>query len=441
MTNETSGGEGQAMKPVRLGRLAVLGAAVALAVPAVAQANEVTKWNEIAVNTINAQPPLTSAPSAGAVFVAMVQGAVYGAVNAVDRHGRPYLVDRSYPKASADAAAATAAFRVLDSLFSATHHATLQAAYGASLLAIPDGASKEQGIEVGAMAADAMLVEGHDGRTVIGCTFGSGLAGVWQPLAGPTGAPLCDPTPWVGNAKPFVLKSPSQFRTAGPYPLGSAEYAADFNEVKSLGKIDSATRTDDQTHAAAYWQTNPAVNYNAIARRFVDQFSLDVTDSARLFAMLDLSAADAIINTWNDKYHWNFWRPITAIRRADPTWTPLFDPSLPVAIGGIGPALITPPYPDHVSGATAYASASMHALASFFGTDELTFYATSSRFPIDPTQPRERRYFNRFSDLTNEILNARIWAGIHFRNADVQAANLGREVERYIYTQYFAFVH
>jgi hypothetical protein len=428
------------MKSARLGRLAVFGAAVALAVPAVAQANEVTKWNEIAVNTINAQPPVTSAPPAGAVLLAMVQGAVYGAVNAVDRHGRPYLVDRSYPKASVDAAAATAAFRVLDSLFSATNHAALQAAYDASLLAIPDGASKEQGKEVGGLAADAMLAEGHDSRTAIGCTFGSGLPGVWQPLAGATG-PLCDPTVWVANAKPFVLKSPSQFRTAGPYSLGSPEYAADLAEVKSLGKIDSTTRTDDQTHAAAYWQTNPAANYNAMARRFVDQFSLDVTDSARLFALLDLSAADAIINTWNDKYHWNFWRPITAIRSTDPTWTPLFDPSLPLATAGIGPLLITPPYPDHVSGATAYASASMHALASFFGTDEMTFYATSSRFPIDPTQPRERRYFSRFSDLTNEILGARIWAGIHFRNADVQAENLGREVENYINTQYFAFVH
>jgi hypothetical protein len=422
------------MKPPRLGRLAVFGAAVALAVPAVAQANEVTKWNEIAVGTINAQPPLTSAPPAGAVFMAMVQGAVYGAVNAVDRHGRPYLVDRSYPKASADAAAATAAFRVLDSLFSATNHAALQAAYDASLLAIADGASKQQGIEVGAMAADAMLAEGHDSRTVIGCTFGPGLPGVWQPLAGPTG-PLCDPTVWVGNAKPFVLNSPSQFRTAGPYSLGSPEYAADLAEVKSLGEINSITRTAYQTHAAPFWQTNPAANYNAMARRFVDQFSLDVTDSARLFAMLDLSAADTIINTWNDKYYWNFWRPITAIRTTDPTWTPLFDPSLPAAIGGTGPPLITPPYPDHPSGATAYASASMHAFASFFGTDEMTFYATSSRFP------GEQRAFTRFSDLTNEILGARIWAGIHFRSTDVQAANLGREVENYINTQYFAFVH
>jgi VCPO second helical-bundle domain len=432
------------MKSIRLGRLAVLGAAVALAVPAVASANEVTKWNEIAVGTVNAQAPITSAPPAGAIFVGMVQGAVYGAVNAVDRHGRPYLVRRSFPKASEDAAAATAAFRVLDSLFPA-QHATLQAAYNISLAGMPGGALKETGIKVGTMAADAMLAEGHDGRTVLGCTFGSGAAGVWQPLAGPTGAPLCDPSPWVGNAVPFLVKSASQFRTAGPLDLTSVEYAAEFNEVKNIGSLNSLTRTAAQSHAAAFWQTNPAANYNAIARRFVDQLSLDVSDSARLFAMLDLSAADALITTWNDKYYRNFWRPITAIRHADidgnpatvadPTWTPMFDPSLNPAIGGTGPALITPPYPDHPSGATAYASASMHALESFFGTDEVTFYATSSRFP------GEQRTFDRFSDLTSEVLEARIWAGIHFRTADVQSAELGREVERYIHTHFFAAAH
>ena len=435
------------MKLARLFSLAVLATAVALAASAVARANEVTKWNEIAVSTVNAQPPITSAPNAGAIFVAMVQGAVYGAVNAVDRHGKPYLINRSFPKASADAAAATAAYKVLSTLFPS---GALDTAYAESLAGIPSGKSKAQGVEVGTMAADLMLAEGHDGRTVIGCTFGSGSIGEWQPLAGPGGAPLCDPTPWVANAKPFLLDSPSQFRTAGPFPVGSPEYAADFKEVKELGAVDSTKRTSEQTHAAVFWQTNPAANYNGLARRFVDQFSLGLSESARLFALLDLSAADAIINAWNDKYHYNFWRPITAIHRADdgnpatvpdPSWTPLFNPLLPEAIGGIGP-LITPPYPEHPSGATTYASASMHAFESFFGTDEMStpFYLTSSRFPLDPTQPRERRFFTRFSDVTNEILEARIWAGIHFRNADVQAANLGREVEQYVHTHQFAFV-
>jgi hypothetical protein len=447
------------MKRARLVRLAVLGTVVALAVPTVAQAaNEVTKWNEIAVSTVNAQLPITSAPPAGAVFVAMVQGAVYGASNSVDRHGRPYLINRSFPKASADAAVATAAFRVLDAFFSATHHASLQAAYDASLNGIGAGAAKDQGIAVGTMAADAMLAEGHDGRAgQFGCAFVTPPApGVWQPLAGPTGAPACDPSSWVANAKPFVVNSPSQFRTAGPYSLSSPQYTVDYNEVKAIGSLGSATRTAAQTHAASFWQTNPAANYNALARRFVDQFGLGVSDSARLFAMLDLSAADAIINVWNDKYHYRFWRPITAIQQgdtdgnadtvADPGWMPLFSsgfptspplPAVPLPVGGVGGPLGTPPYPDHPSGATAYASASMHALASFFGSDQMStgFYLTSGRYP------GELRPFSRFSDVTNEILEARIWTGIHFRNPDVQAANLGREVEQYIHEALFDFVH
>ncbi len=438
------------MKHVRLGRLAVLATAVVLAAPGVAQgANEVTKWNEIAVTTVSGQPPITSAPPAASVFVAMVQGAVYGAVNAIDRHGKPYLVYKRFPKASKDAAVATAAFRVLDSLFSATHGATLLTAYNESLAAIPDGKRKDEGIRAGEKAAARMLAEGHDSRAVIGCTFGSGLPGVWQPLADPLGMPVCDPSPWVANAKTFVVKSASQFRTAGPVPIDSAAYAGEVEEVEAIGSLTSTTRSPAQTHAAAFWQTNGAANYNAIARRFVDQFSLNVSESARLFAMLDLSAADALINTWNDKYYWNWWRPITAIRHpddgnpatdSDPSWTPLFSagfptspplPPDPLPIGGVGGPLSTPPYPDHPSGATAYASASMAALASFFRTDNLTFYATSGRFP------GELRTFNRFSDVTNEVLEARIWAGIHFRAADVQAASLGRKVERYIHKHLF----
>ena len=449
--------KGEIMRRHRVAWLAVLAAAAVLAAPAGAQANEVTKWNEIAVSTVNAQPPITSAPPAGAVFVAMVQGAVYGAVNSADRHGKPYLIERSFPKASTKAAAATAAFRVLDSLFGATNHEVLQGAYDESLDAIPAGPSKRQGIKVGTMAADAMLAEGHDGRAgQFGCDFVTPSPGVWQPLPGPTGAAACDPSSWVSNAKPFILSSPSQFRTPGPYSLTSPEYAADYNEVKEIGSLTSVTRTAEQTHVAAFWQTNPAANYNALARRFVDQFGLGVSDSARLFAMLDLSAADAIINTWNDKYHYKFWRPITAIRQgdtddnadtdADATWTPLFSagfptspplPASPLPIGGVGGPLGTPPYPEHPSGATTYASASMHALASFFGTDEMSpgFYLTSGRYP------GEQRFFSRFSDVTNEIVEARIWAGVHFRNADVQSANLGREVEQYIHEMQFDFVH
>jgi hypothetical protein len=427
------------MKTARLG-LAAVAALVALVLPTVAQANEVTKWNEIAANTVLAptQPAtVSSAPSAG-VFMAMVQGAVYGAANAVDRHGKPYLVNRSFPKASLDAAVATAAFRVIDGTFPA-QHAALQAAYDASLAGIPNGASKDQGIDVGTMAADAMLAQGHFTPMAMTCDFGSG-PGVFQVLPGQA----CDPTQWVANAVPFLVQSADQFRTAGPYPLTSAAYAADVNEVEAIGSINSATRTPEQTHIAAAWQTNPAGAYNALGRRFVAEQSLSTRDSALMFAMIDLTAADAIINVWNDKYYWKFWRPIAAIRNADTDgnpatvkdggWTPMFD-GLAHAEYGVGPNLITPPYPDHPSGNTAYTTATMDAFQSFFGTDDMTFYLTSSRFPA------EQRHYDHFSDPIKQVIEARIWAGIHFRNPDVQAETLGREVEAYIHETQFDFVH
>lgn len=432
------------MRHMLVVRLAALGVLVALAAPAVASANEVTKWNGIAVSTVVAQPGIASAPPAASVFMAMTQGAVYGAVNAVDRHGRPYLVNRSYPKASGEAAAATAAFRVLDALFPA-QHATLQAAYDASLAPIPNGSRKSAGIEVGTMAADAMLAEGHDGRVLISCTFGTFVPGVWQPLATAAGTPACDPSPWVKDAVPFLVTSSSQFSSPGPLSLTSAAYAAEVNEVKAIGALNSSTRTAAQSHAAAFWQTNPMPNFNAIARRFAEQYALDLSDSARLFAMMDLTAADALITTWHEKYRWNFWRPRAAIRQADtdgnpatvadPSWEPMFHPTLDPAIGGVGPPLSTPPYPDHPSGATSYACASMEALAAFFGTDEMPFYATSSRFP------GEQRAFTRFSDLGKEVLEARIWSGIHFRTPDVASATIGREISRYVHTHWFAANH
>jgi hypothetical protein len=425
-------------------RLVGAAAVLALALPAVAQANEVTTWNTIALNAVLAQPPVGSSPNSTAVFMAMTQGAVYGAVNAIDRHGRPYLVQRSYPKGSLDAAVATAAYRVLDSTFP-DQHTTLTTNYDSSLAAVPDGKPKDIGVEVGEAAAAAMLAQGHDRRAVIGCAFGVFVPGQWQPLSGPTGAPACDPSAWVRDAAPFLVHSASQFRTDGPYALDSSAYAAAYNEVKALGSLTSTTRTASQTHLAVFWQMNLGVSYNLLAQRFVAEKGLDTTDSARLFAMIDLNAADALITAWSDKYARLFWRPMAAIRHGaddgnpanvgDPTWTPLFSPALSPAIAGVGPVLNTPPYPEHPSGAVTYSSSTMHAFETFFGTDDESFYVTSSRFP------GEQLPFQHFSDLVDQVVNARIWAGIHFRNADEQAANLGREVENWTHKQYFAFVH
>ena len=139
--------------------------------------------------------------------------------------------------------------------------------------------------------------------------------GFWDPVA-PNGTTVLDPTPWVGGVKPFLMQSSSQFRSAGPLALNSPAYTAEFNEVKALGEVNSSARGPTQTYIAKWWQSNPVVSWNDVARQLIARNHLDAADSARLLAMQNLAAADAAINTWNDKYYFSFWRPFQAIRRA-----------------------------------------------------------------------------------------------------------------------------
>jgi hypothetical protein len=422
----------------------VLAAAVAFAAPAAAQANEVTDWNRIATNTLVAFPGAAGgAPPALNINMGMTQGAVYDALNATEpRHHRPYLLKRRFSaRASKEAAAATAAYRVLSSIVStvpvtisfpnrASLLQTLGAQYATSLAAIPETPFKRQGIAAGNAAAEAMIAARQDdGRFGPSQWVPNSAPGHWWPLLNPDGTPMLDPTAWVGGVRPFLMQSASQFRTAGPQALTSAAWAADFNEVKALGSVNSTARTPEQTHIALWWQSagGPALLWNPVARNLVENptSAVDIVDSARLFAMLNLAAADASINCWNDKYHFDFWRPWNAITRAaedgnsatqpDPSWR----------------ALLTAPYPSHPSGHLCNDAAYLTALGIFFGTDEIGFDVTSSRFPSEP------RHFDRFSEPLDEIIEARIWAGLHYRTADVQAVILGRNVAEYMARHYF----
>ena len=424
---------------------AVFAAAAALAAPAAAQANEVTHWNRIAMNTLVAFPgPAGGAPPALQIHMGMTQGAVYDAVNATEpKHYRPYALNRRVgARASKEAAAATAAYRVLSSIVSgvpltigfpnrASLLASLEAQRNASLLAIPESPFKRQGIVAGNAAADAMIANRqNDGRFGASQWVPSSAVGHWQPLINPiTLLPALDPTPWVGGVRPFMLRSSSQFRTAGPNPLGSAAWAADFNEVKAIGAVNSATRLPDQTHNAIFWQSNggPALLWNDVADDLVESpsHSLDMADSARLLAMMNLAAADSAINVWNDKYHYDFWRPWNAIPRAledgndatsppDAPWAPL----------------LTAPYPEHPSGHIGLDTPHLRVLQMFYG-DNVPFGVTSSQFG------GETRPFSHFSQALAEIVEARIWAGLHFRAADVQSVTLGDNVVGYMTDHYF----
>ena len=433
------------MQVKRCRRAVIVAALALLAAPAVAQANEVTHWNKVATDTLVVFPaPAGGAAPALQVDMAMTQGAVYDAVNAIEPRHRPYLLGTPFVStASKDAATATAAYRVLSNIVStvpatiafpnrAALLTSLATEYAASLAAVPVGASKDAGVAAGTAAADAMLAaRASDGRFGPSPWVSNTSPGHWQPLLNPDGSLQLDPTAWVANVKPFLLRNSSQFRTEGPQSLGSIAYASDVNEVKALGPSTGSTRTDEQTHNAIFWQTagGPALLWNGAARGLADERGLDSGDSALLYAMLNLASADAAINVWNDKYYWDFWRPWQAIRgadldgnpatTADPAWT----------------ALITAPYPEHPSGHIGLDSAALEALRTFFRTNKLMLAVTSSRFP------GETRTFTKVQQPLKEIVEARIWAGLHFRTADEQAKKLGRQVARYMAKHYLQPLH
>jgi hypothetical protein len=423
--------------------------------------NVAVEWNRIASTAIMAavgvggdgQPPQSAVLS-----LAMVQGAVFDAVNAIDRGYQPYLVSpASDPGDSLDAAAATAAFRVLvgfpeltpalAGVIRAANLPTLlpglQSSYDTTLGHVPDGAAQDGGVEVGEAAAAAMLTarlgDGRGGSF----TFPQGTdPGEWRsgPPQGPAGLVAVDPAPWVGFVRPFLVPNVDMLRTGGPYALTSKKYTLDFNEVKEVGSLTSTTRTADQTAAAIFWQDNGIAIWNRVYRSLATERGLDVADSARFFAMTNLAGADASIGCWNDKAYHSFWRPITAIREAatdgngattaDPGWVPLFDPTVAVS----GPPLITPGVPDHPSGHTCISGAIVHTMQQFFGSDEVAITAVSNKcLPA----PCPNRSFSQLSLALQEIIDARVWSGIHFRNADVQGAELGKRVAQFLNKNYF----
>ena len=397
------------------------------------------QWNVIAQNQTIPLRPTAHGTTRG---IAMVQGAVYDAVNAIDRGHEPYLLDVDAldidPSASYAAAIATAAHHVLVAIVPPGQVAGLDAAYAATLADVPDGPSEAAGVSAGEAAAAAMLADRtgdgflapFDFTTVIGPG-----AGVWRPVT-PT---ALDPDPWVGNLRPFAIESPSQFRSEGPNSLTSAAYTQDFNEVKELGSLTSTTRTADQTYAAIFWQTSPIGLWNTLSRDLSAARGLGAVDEARLLAMVNFATADGAIACWNDKYHWKFWRPMAAIQEADtdgnpdtladPTWKPLFDPSTPTS-----PALVNPPFPDHPSGHGCISSSALNTVQDFFGTDKISFDVFSSRFP------GQARHFDRLSAALKEIIDARVWGGIHFRTADVQGTVIGKKVAHWIRMHHFATV-
>ena len=228
------------------------------------------------------------------------------------------------------------------------------------------------------------------------------------------------------------MESSSQFRTPGPNDLSSAAWAREFNEVKTLGAANSTVRTPTQGWIARWWQSQPTASWNSVARELIARNGLSVAASARLLAMENLSGADAAINCWNDKYYWDFWRPWNAIPRAEEDGNPATEPD------ATWTALITAPYPDHPSGHLCLDGSHTRVLQMFFGDTIAGGYQITSAstllLPTDPPRPAPSAASRRRS---TEIEDARIWAGLHYRTADVQGMELGQNVADYAAANYF----
>jgi hypothetical protein len=364
----------------------------------------VLTWNSILLHTI--WDTVTQPPDA-ARAMAMVQGAVYDAVNAIDRTHQPYhaKIAAPPPGASEDAAAAVAAERVLASLFPALTN-RFNAALTDQLAIIPNGPGKDNGANVGIAAANDMIAwRSTDGANkVVPYTPGFG-PGQYQ-LTPPGYLPSLDPQ-WP-QLTPFAMTSDTQFRPAGPPALNSAAYADAFNKTKSLGDIHSTTRTPDQTLYAHFWadvpgnSVTPPGHWNEIAEVVSIQHGVSLVDNARLFALLDIGEADAGIVSWDSKYAYNFWRPITAIRNADPTVNPqtIPDPTW-------NSLWVSPPFPSYDSGHSSFSGAADAILTSFFGPN------TSFTISSDDV-PNATRSFTSFTQAANEAGESRVVGGIHF---------------------------
>jgi hypothetical protein len=414
--------------------------------PAYAAENDAVRvWNERAIVALTngpaaATPGVQFTPPVAFIHLAIVQGAVYDAVNAIKGGHDPYLKGlKAATSASKGAAASTAAHHVLIGLVDqapltatltaevkAAIKARLDAEYASSLAEIPAGQAKAKGIAVGAAAAAAMLANRQgDGRFgapgfPVPATPGPGE---WRPM------PVNDPNGWVRSVRPFTLPNPEYFHTSGPSALTSGQYTTEFNEVKALGRATGSTRTDAQTLLAQWSAAHPLPMLYGAMRQVSASKGLTITEQARFHAMTSMSGADSLINCWAEKAHWGFWRPTTAIQLADTDGNPATD--VDAAWTSLLPL---PPYADEPSGANCAYSGVMNAAKAFFGSDAAEFDIIS---PGVGAGTGSTRHYSRFTDVIHDVIEARIVGGLHFRRADVNGALLGQSVANFVDRNFF----
>jgi len=326
--------------------------------------------------------------------------------------------------ASREAAASAAAHEALVNLFPASA-SSFDALHAAILATIPDSPHKTAGIVWGEFVANQILAaRADDGSDAIVPPPGGSGPGVWIPTP-PAFLPYLLPQ-W-GFVVPFAMSNSPQFRPPGPPSLDSEQYAADYKEVKELGALVGSTRTEEQTEIALFWADGagtetPPGHWNSIARIIADARGNTLEENARLFALLNIAMADAAICAWDAKYTFDFWRPVTAIAFAEPelNWMSF---------------IVTPPFPDYVSGHSTFSGAAATVLPLFYGTEDLPF-TTGSDF-----LPGVYRSFPTCLDAAEEAAVSRLYGGIHFRSANEDGLQAGISIGEWTVNHYLLPSH
>lgn len=387
-----------------------------LLVPGIGSADVVTDWNTIMIETVRTQTPFAQAR-----FAAITQLAVFEAVNAVIPDYKPYLgTIAPQPDASAEAAAVAAAHRVLSTYFPGDA-AALDAARDLSLAGITDGPAKEKGIVLGEAAANAMIaLRANDGSANPMPYTPQMGPGYWQPTPPAFGPGVL--LHW-GSVAPFGILSSAQFRADPPPTLTSSRYTRDFEEVKAVGDVNSTNRPADRADVARFYAiTAPVRLWNGVAQQIVASQGYSLPENARMFALINMAISDGAITVFESKYFYEYWRPVTAIRAADTDGNPKTEP-----FPDYTPYIVTPPFPSYPSAHGTLSNAGSEVLRCLFGNK--VFAITIS----NPDVPGVVFHYTKLRQITDNISDARVYGGIHFRFDQDAGETQGREIGAYVF--------
>ena len=419
--------------------------------------NIVADWNAIAQEILQPSGMTMSmggvSMSTAFVFLGYSQAAVYDALLAIEGGYQPYAFTPTAidPTASREAAVVSASATVLSHYLSlygfTTELSNLNYQFAAALAAIPDSPEKAAGIAIGQAAANTIItLRADDGVLDLAETYTvlpSG-PGIWEPTMMPDGTVVPPVDPWMATLQPFLRANSDDYRPGSPYgftydpaspPYDAAElaanaaYQADLAETRDWGGAVSALRTPEQTAVANFWTTNMVIQVNDAYRKVAETKNLNLLDTARLMAMGNMVATDSLVLTFDSKYNYSFWRPITAIRHTDPV-----DGSYSVdELNTWMPAVMMPSFPEYLTGHSSFMSAQAEVFTQFLGTDLIDVDLIS-------TATGTTRHYITAQQLRDEVSNARIWGGLHYRSSNVLAETLGQQfvVDALVNNGYFA---